>query len=326
MSKVKDKPGKSKPKKDKGKGDKGKGEKSRKGEKKPDKKSGKKAEDQGKKRRKKPEGAAKSKRPPIAVSADKYTYYQRAVQVPEEDVKFFRRVYRGEFGEDPRVFREDFCGTALCCCKWVESHPENQAFGVDLDPEPLAWGTRENLSQLNDAQRERVKLIEGNALDGGTPAADVLSALNFSFFCFKERTALLEYFRKAYGNLKEDGIFAIDMEGGWEALDESFEEREEDGFTYEWEQLRFCAITHEAHCAIHFEFEDGSRIERAFEYDWRIWTMPEIRDLLIEAGFKRADVYWEGWDEEEEEGDGNFSLTHHAENCESWIAYVVGVK
>lgn len=312
MAKVKEK----KPKKDK----------STKNEKKGDKKPKKPKKDEKKAKAKGKAKKEKSKRPPMADRADKYEYYQRAVQVPEEDVKFFRKIYRAEFGEDPRILREDFCGTALCCCKWVEAHPENRAYGIDLDPEPLEWGKKHNLSELNDTQRKRVELIEGNALDGGTPLADVVSALNFSFFCFKERAALLDYFRKAYAHIKDDGLFVIDMEGGWEALDESFEEREEDGFNYEWEQLKFCAITHHAHCAIHFEFEDGSRMDRAFEYDWRIWTMPEIRDILLEAGFKRADVYWEGWDEELEEGDGVFSLTHHAENCESWIAYVVGVK
>ncbi len=261
-----------------------------------------------------------------AERADRYVYYQKAVQVPEEDVNFIRRTYKSEFGVNPRIFREDFSGTSLCCCRWVEAHPKNVAFGVDLDPEPLAWGTQHNLSQLNDSQRERVQLIEGNALDGGTPPADVVSALNFSYYCFKQREDLVNYFTAAFKNIGDSGMFVIDMEGGWEALDDTREERDEDGFTYVWEQKGFDAITHSVTCKIHFEFEDGSSLEDAFTYDWRIWTLPEIRDCLMEAGFDRVDVFWEGWDEEEEEGDGNFELTTKAENCESWIAYVVGVK
>jgi len=261
-----------------------------------------------------------------AERADRYVYYQKAVQVPEEDVAFINRVYKSAFGEKPRIFREDFCGTALCSCRWVESHPKNVAYGIDLDPDPIAWGTKHNLSQLNDAQRARVHLIEGNALDAGSPPADVIAALNFSYYCFKTRAELVGYFKAAYDNLGERGLFVVDMEGGWEALDEAHEERDEDGFVYVWEQEDFDAITHHVTCKIHFQFEDGSTLEDAFIYDWRIWTLPEIRDCMAEAGFVRTEVYWEGWDDEEEEGDGNFELTEHAENCESWIAYVVGIK
>ena len=60
-------------------------------------------------------------------------------------------------------------------------------------------------------------------------------------------------------------------------------------------------------CHIHFSFPDGSKIKKAFTYDWRLWTLPEIRELLLEAGFQRATVYWEGTNEETEEGDGEFT-------------------
>ena len=47
---------------------------------------------------------------------------------------------------------------------------------------------------------------------------------------------------------------------------------------------------------IHFEFTNGSRLKRAFTYEWRLWTLPEIRELLGEAGFSRSTVYWEDRD------------------------------
>ncbi|MCA8962398.1 MAG: class I SAM-dependent methyltransferase, partial [Planctomycetes bacterium] len=225
----------------------------------------------------------KKNKPMIADSADRYVYYQKAVQVPEEDVAFMQRVFKDEFGSRPKTLREDFCGTALCACSWVEAGKDNRVWGVDLDPEPIEWGKKHNLSQLNDEQRSRVTLIEGNAMDGGTPPVDVVTALNFSYYCFRERQELLRYFRAAHSNLGDRGLFVIDMEGGWEALDDGREEREEEGFTYVWEQEEFNAIDHHVRCKIHFEFEDGSVMEDAFTYDWRIWTLPEIRDLLIEA-------------------------------------------
>ena len=45
----------------------------------------------------------------------------------------------------------------------------------------------------------------------------------------------------------------------------------------------------------------------------------------MEAGFSRANAYWEGSDEEGE-GDGVFTHQVKAENEEAWIAYVVGVN
>jgi hypothetical protein len=42
--------------------------------------------------------------------------------------------------------------------------------------------------------------------------------------------------------------------------------------------------------AIHFEFPDGS----AIRHDWHLGSVPELRDLLLAAGFARSEVYGEG--------------------------------
>ena len=49
------------------------------------------------------------------------------------------------------------------------------------------------------------------------------------------------------------------------------------------------------------------------------------RELLVEAGFKKADAYWEGTDDDDE-GNGEFVKSASEENEDAWIAYVVGVK
>ena len=64
-----------------------------------------------------------------------------------------------------------------------------------------------------------------------------------------------------------------------------------------------------------------SRIERAFSYDWRLWTVPEVRDALIDAGFERVDVYWEDEDEDGE-GTGTFRKRRRAENGACWLALI----
>ena len=85
-----------------------------------------------------------------------------------------------------------------------------------------------------------------------------------------------------------------------------------DGFTYIWEQASYYPITGEMTCYIHFKFPDGSKMKRAFEYTWRLWTLPEIVEMLGETGFKNPTVYWEGTDEDGE-GDGVFTPEERGE-------------
>ena len=65
---------------------------------------------------------------------------------------------------------------------------------------------------------------------------------------------------------------------------------------------------------------------RDSSYDWRLWTVLEVREALSDAGFTATEVYWEGIEEDGNEGNGVFTLQETAENTESWIAYIVGIK
>ena len=67
------------------------------------------------------------------------------------------------------------------------------------------------------------------------------------------------------------------------------------------------------------------KLRKAFTYDWRLWTLPEIQELLREAGFASTEVYVDGWDEETEEGDGIYRRRTVLENQAAWVAYVVGL-
>jgi len=125
--------------------------------------------------------------------------------------------------------------------------------------------------------------------------------------------------------LNADGLFFLDAFGGPEASDVQKEKTKLDGFTYVWDQAAFEPVTSRIVCHIHFKFPDGSRIKRAFTYDWRLWTLPELRELLIEAGFSKVRVYWEG---DDGEGGGNGEFKEHAtgEPDLAWIAYLVAEK
>ena len=268
-----------------------------------------------------------SRKPTMASLADKYDLYLKSVQSPETEIHFINRVYRHEYGRPARELHEDFCGTFAVCCAWVKGKSGRRAIAVDIDPEPLAWGRQHNLSQLSPAAQQRIQLLQQDACTVRGPKADAVAAQNFSFCIFKQRDQLRRYFLAAYQNLKNRGVLVLDMMGGPEAFEEGLEDvHRYKGFTYVWDQHRFDPITHHATCFIHYRFRDGSEMRRAFRYDWRVWTIPEIRELLIEAGFKRADVYWEGTDSETGEGNDVYRRCEHAASDPAWIAYLVAVK
>jgi hypothetical protein len=57
-----------------------------------------------------------------------------------------------------------------------------------------------------------------------------------------------------------------------------------------------------------------------------MWVMSELRDILVEAGFSNTVSYWEGDDEDDGGGDGEFFATEEAENCEAWVTYIGAVN
>ncbi len=257
--------------------------------------------------------------------ADRYALYEKSVQDPDADIHLIRRVFRNRYGRLPRLLREDFCGTALFACRWVQQHAENRAWGIDLDPRPLAWGREHNVAPLRPEVASRVKLIEGDVRDIGHEKVDVTVAFNFSYFLFKTRDELRDYFEKAHASLKNEGMLVLDTYGGPDSQGTSEEERPVEGFTYVWDQHDFDPISHSATNYIHFEFKDGSRIRRAFAYNWRLWMLPEVRDLLLEAGFTGVEVYWEGTDSETGEGNNIFTRRERAIDDPAWIAYIVAI-
>ena len=261
-----------------------------------------------------------------ASRADKYDLYQQSVQEPEADIEFVNRIFSERFGRAPRTLREDFCAAAALACGWVQAHPENRAWGVDIDPEPLEWGRQNNLAALTPQQRQRIQLLRGDVLEVRHQKVDAVMALNFSYFIFDQRQQMLRYLRAAQSNLRREGLLVLDVYGGPESQQLCEEITEYEDFSYVWDQDDFNPINHRANCYIHFDFPDGSRLERAFDYQWRLWSLLELREVLVDAGFSASGVYWEGTDPETEEGDGDYTLQENAPPEEAWVAYLVGVK
>ena len=264
----------------------------------------------------------KKKKQKLAQRADPHTLYQQSVQAPEHDIQFFDTVFRELRGRRPLSLREDFCGTALLSRDWVRSHPRRTAFGVDLDAPTLAWGQRHNLKPLPKSARERVRLIEADVLEAQAPATDITCSMNFSFCVFKTRTELRSYFQRVFDGLEPDGLLISELYGGTEAIIEIEENRDVEDYEMSWDQESYNPITHETLCHIHFRFSDGSKISKAFTYDWRLWSIPEVRELLAEVGFSESRIYWERVDEDGD-GTGEYRRTEEEENQETWLVYVV---
>jgi hypothetical protein len=257
-------------------------------------------------------------------TADRHWLYERSVQNPAEEVRFIRRVFRREYGRVPTSLREDFCGTAWLCRHWVLARREHTAVGVDLHGPTQAWGLRHNVQSLGEPGR-RIQLLQDDVRNVSRPRADVISAQNFSWWTFHTRAELGGYFANARRSLRDEGMLLLDIYGGPEAQSAQEEEREQDGWTYIWDQDSFNPITHRYRCHIHFRFPDGSELKRAFSYDWRLWSIPETRDLLDESGFRRTVVYWESADADGEPS-GIFRPGTRGDDAPAWVAYILAFK
>lgn len=263
------------------------------------------------------------KKPKQADLADRHALYQEAVQDVEAEIDFVDETYEEVRGRKAKLLREDFCGTANTACEWVRRRRGNRAIAVDLDTEVLDWGREHNVKALSPAEQKRIELIEGDVLDTAAEPVDIVLAMNFSYFLFRERDDLREYFRSVKKNLKDDGLLIMDCYGGYDAPKELTEPRDCGKFTYIWDQAEFNPITNGMVCHIHFKFPDKSRMKRAFSYHWRLWSLPEITEILEEAGFSQSDVYWEGTDEETGEGDGIYTPSTVGDADPGWICYIV---
>lgn len=268
--------------------------------------------------------ARTAKRPRTARTADKHELYQESVQAPEVDAAFLARFYQRATGKPLRVLREDFCGTALLSCAFVKQHRENRAIGVDLHAPTLRWARQHNVADLSESQRQRLQLVRGNVLDVRRPLAELILAMNFSWFVFKTRDLVKAYVANAKASLTKGGLLVMDLFGGSSAVAEQKERRRQHGFDYVWDQQRFDPVSGEIFCAIHFEFRDGTRLRNAFTYDWRLWSIPELREIMQEVGFADVHVLWEGTDLRTGRGNGVYRRVAQGDADPAWLAYVVG--
>jgi hypothetical protein len=261
---------------------------------------------------------------------DRHALYLVSVQDPLSEVERISKLYSELFHKDALSLREDFAGTfALSCC-WVQSDEKRSAIAIELDRSILDYGEKNYWVNLEDDQKKRLCFYHKNSISTSAPV-DICVAFNFSYCLLHQRSELVEYFKKVYESLNREGILILDAFGGSESEVENVEQRVIDNsdylapFTFEFVLERFNPVNRMANYYINFHYHDGVSLERAFEYHFRMWSLPELSDALREAGFSDVKIFWEQCDSEGL-GNGEFLFTREEENTIHWNAYVVGIK
>jgi SAM-dependent methyltransferase len=276
---------------------------------------------------------SKPPRPPqlTARNADPFELYTHAVQGPDHEIDFVTEQFKKLSGRPLRNLREDFSGAGASSAEFVKRNPANHAHALDISAAALAWGRKNTLGKLPPDAQPRLRLLQRNVLTpGDATGVDAVLAMNFSYWIFDTRPALLHYFRTVHASLAPDGILFTDVYGGYESTKVMEERRRISAgrgrwFKYVWDQADFDPMTNKAKCRIHFEFEKGPPLKDAFKYQWRVWSIPELRELLDEAGFKQSLVYLEG-DDGKGGGDGIFKPRTKGDPDACFIGYLVATK
>ncbi|KAK2643618.1 hypothetical protein Ddye_025381 [Dipteronia dyeriana] len=185
-------------------------------------------------------------------------------------------------------------------------------------------------------------LVEASADDNCTkrksrlPARDIVCAFNYSCCCLHKRAHLVLYFKHVLETLsKKGGIFVMDLYGGTSSEQKLRLQRRFPNFTYVWEQDEFDIIQRKTRISLHFHLQkQQKKLRHAFSYSWRLWSLPEIRDCLEEAGFQSVH-FWirEMPDTKENRSTEGFGVAQDVkyeevetfQQQDAWNAYIVAV-
>ncbi len=256
---------------------------------------------------------------------DIHSLYELCAQNPPRDAKLLRAIHATSSVRKPSAnltLGEDFCGTAALSRAWTSLSPTFRAIAVDIDTPTIARATRDSANHTN------IKLIRADVRKVKDPV-DLIAVLNFSICELHTRRGLLAYFKHAHSRLaKRKGTLICDLYGGADSyqtglLDQTISppkfmpypgghagatsaERSpqlnparNDRILYSWEQRTADPLTARVVNAMHFDVTPGGKSKSAkhqvfldaFVYDWRLWTIPELREAMHEAGFKHTAVY-----------------------------------
>ncbi|MBX3406657.1 MAG: class I SAM-dependent methyltransferase [Phycisphaeraceae bacterium] len=247
---------------------------------------------------------------------DKFDLYEICVQSPDYDVRMLDAIH----GASPRTLGEDFCGSAAISRAWVARGRGRRAVAVDSDRATL------ERAQSKDPGGGRITYVLADVLQA-RERCDIVTVQNFSICELRERPALVRYLSHARSRLARGGVFACDIYAGSDVFFTGRIRREIVGpggekITYTWEHRTTDPLRARVQNAMHFvvrppaapppsrtgrsagraakvtDFRSGvapkartQRFDDAFNYDWRLWSPPELADAMMEAGFSRVQFY-----------------------------------
>lgn len=251
--------------------------------------------------------------------------YRLAVQHPLAEAAFLERCYRHYFDDEPTRLREDFAGTSAVSAAWVMPDEDRRALAIEHHGPTARWAQR-YVDRTLGHRAEDVVIVEADVQDLRSPRVDIVCALNFSALIYHDRDALRRYLQHAKRCLDGRGIVVLDVFGGpgatrpqQQSRQVEPDEAEYPPFTYTWEQRSFDAVSRRIDCRIHFDVA-GRRRPSAFRYDWRLWTLPDLTDEMLAAGFGAAAVWCD-----RPKRPGAYAPVDKLPPREDWIAYVVGI-
>lgn len=218
---------------------------------------------------------------------DRFDLYEACVQSPPEMAMLLTAIH----GNAAKHLGEDFAGTGDLARYWIGQSDDHTAQIIDLDRAALnRAGTRDRLTAIVGDVREPREL----------EPVDVLHAGNFSIGYMHSRAELVQYLARSRQRLLPRGVFVCDTYGGESAFLLGSVEKQVSlphgrHCLYTWEQRAADPMTGFVTDVLHFRVFDADEavldLPEAFVYHWRLWSIPEIRDAMAEAGFARSAVY-----------------------------------
>lgn len=252
---------------------------------------------------------------------DRFDLYELCVQSPGDLVPLLRAIH----GRSSRVLGEDFAGTAALSRAWAQANPEHRAIAVDHDGATLVLRPG----------HDRVQRIVGDvrtATDPDSHRCDIIDVGNFSIGQLHTRGDLVDYLRCA--RVGPGGVFICDTYAGESAFQTGRVHRDHvcpDGIhvRYSWEQREADPLTGMVANALQFRLMRGGVVQEeindAFVYRWRLWSVPELRDAMSEAGLPATSVYAKLPSAIDTEGNAYMApVTDPDDLDDSFIVYVAG--
>ena len=266
---------------------------------------------------------------PMNDTLTRFDLYEICVVSPEQLVPLLKAVHGGS----PKHLAEDFAGTACLCDRWVHDTPGGSSTGVDLDAEALHYHPT-----VPGVTKIACNVLDETVVDSSGPKADIVHAGNFSIGYMHTRAELVRYMSLARQRLAPGGVFLCDTYGGESTFVTGTVHRDHwipDGpqkgkrVRYTWEQREANPLTGMVTDVLHFRVERSGVIEEeffdAFTYVWRLWSVPELRDAMLEAGFTTTSVYSKLPDAMDDEGNAYIQpVSDPDELDDSFIVLVAG--